>query len=154
MPFAPTSPVTGATVTGLTSPTFTIVDDLAPAINAKSKVVSALGGTQGGASANSAAYPFTASLFKPVALKAIPAANPITGLRGTLPMNQWKLNIRKGGDAASGVPGMIVARLTIDVTAGMETYDPDEIRSFCSFLGGYLNSNANGLSDSIVTGVL
>lgn len=154
MPWSPASPVTGAAVTGLTTPTYTHVTDMAPAINAVSRAVSALGGTQGGASANSAAYPFTCTLFKPQPLKGLPAANPLTGLRGAVPMNQWKLIIRKGGDAAAGVPGIAVARLTIDVPAGMESYDPDEIRALCSFIGGLLNSNANGLADSIVTGVV
>jgi hypothetical protein len=154
MSWSPDSSTTGATVTGLTSPTYTLVDDAAPVANAKQKTVSALGGTQGNASANTVSEPFTATFYKPAALKQLPPANPSTGLRGSVPNNQYRLVVRKGGEAAAGVPVTAIARLTLDVPAGMDSYDPDNIRALVSFLIGLLNEESADLADTLLTGVL
>lgn len=154
MTWSPDASTTGGAQTGFTSPTFTLVDDLAPVVNAKQKTCTALGGTQGTAVANSASLPFTATFFKPASMKQLPAANPITGQRGQIPNNQYKLVIRKGGYAASGVPVTLIARLSIDVPAGMETYNADDVRSFASFLVGLLSEESADLGDTLVTGVV
>lgn len=154
MPWSPDSSTTGGTVTGLTSPTFTLVDDTAPAVNAKQKTVSQLGGTQGSATANSVSRPFTATFYKPSVTQSLPAANPQTGLRGSIPNNQYKLIIRKGGFASADVPVTAIVRLTIDVPAGMDTYNADEIRSMVSFLVGLLNEESADLADTLLTGVV
>lgn len=153
MTWSPDSSITGGTITGFTSPLFTTVDDTPPAINAKQKTVSAIS-TQGSATANTVNAPFTATFYKPAQLKALPPANPNTGLRGSIPANQYKLVIRKGGDVASGVPATLVGRLTIDVPAGMETQSPDQVKSFVSFMVGLLNEESNDLAETLVTGVL
>lgn len=139
MTWSPDSSTTGGAQTGFTDPTFTLVDDIAPVVNAVQKTVSALGGTQTGASANSASLPFTATMYKPATFKQLPVANPITGARGPIPNNQYKLIVRKGGYAASGVPATAICRLTMDIPAGMETYDPADIRAMVSFLVGILS---------------
>ncbi len=154
MTWSPDSSTTGGAQTGFTSPTFTLVDDTAPVVNAKQKTCTALGGTQGSATANSASSPFTATFYKPAAAKQLPAANPVTGLRGQIPNNQYKLIIRKGGYAAAGVPVTAIVRLTIDIPAGMDSYNPDEVRSLASFLVGVLSEESADLGDTLVTGVL
>lgn len=154
MSWSPDASITGGTITGFTTPTYTLVDDVAPAQNAKQKTVSALGGTQGTASANSVSEPFTSSFYKPSSLKTIPAPNPTTGLRGSIPNNQYKLVVRKGGEAATGVPVVAIARLTIDVPAGMDSFDPDNVRALVSFLVGLLNEESADLADTLLTGVL
>jgi hypothetical protein len=154
MTWSPDSSTTGGTQTGFTTPTFTLVDDLAPVVNAKQKTVSALGGTQGTATANTLSKPFTATFYKPAAIKQLPAPNPVTGARGAIPNNQYKLIIRKGGNAEAGVPVTLIIRLTIDVPSGMETYNPDEVRAAMSFLVGVLNEESADLGDTVVTGVL
>lgn len=154
MTWSPDSSTTGGAQTGFTSPTFTLVDDTAPVVNAKQKTVTALGGTQGSATANSASSPFTATFYKPAAVRPLPVANPVTGLRGQIPNNQYKLIIRKGGYAAAGVPVTAIARLTIDVPAGMDSYNPDEIRALASILVGLLTEESADLGDTLVTGVL
>ncbi len=154
MPWSPDSSTTGGAITGFTTPAFTLVDDTAPAVNAKQKTVSALTGTQGTATANTVSKPFTSTFYKPAQVKSLPAANPMTGLRGAVPNNQYKLIIRKGGYAASDVPVTAVARLTIDVPAGMDTYNPDEVRSLVSFLVGILNEESADLADTLLTGVV
>lgn len=154
MTWSPDSSTTGGAQTGFTSPTFTLVDDTAPSVNGKQKVVSALGGTQGSATANSISRPFTATFYKPATPRSLQAANPISGLRGSIPNNQYKLIVRKGGFADAGVPCTAVARLTIDVPAGMDAYNPDEVRAMCSFLVGLLSEESADLGDTVVTGVL
>lgn len=154
MTWSPDSSITGATVTGLTSPTFTQVDDIPPAVNAKQKTVSALGGTQGSASANTISEPFTSTFYKPAAPKALPPANALTGLRGQVPNNQYRLVIRKGGEAASGVPVTAIVRITWDIPAGMETYDPDNVRALVSYMVGLLTEESADLADTLLTGVV
>lgn len=153
MPWSPDSSTTGGTITGFTTPTFTLTDDIAPVVNAKQKTVTAVSGV-GTGTANTASRPFTETFYKPAAVKALPAANPVSGLRGQVPNNQYKLVIRKGGYAAADVPVTAIARLTIDVPAGMETYNPDEVKSLVSFLVGLLNEESNDLADTLVTSVL
>jgi hypothetical protein len=152
MTWSPDSSITGAAQTGFTDPTYTVVDDTPPAINAKQKTVTALGGTQTGVSASSVSRPFTMTFYKPNA-KALPPANALTGLRATPPNNQWRIVFRKGGEAAAGVPVTAIARITIDVPAGMETYNPAEVRGLLSFMIGALLEEAPDLGDSLVTGV-
>lgn len=154
MPWSPDSSTTGGAITGYTSPTFTLVADTAPVSNARQMTVSALGGTQGSATANSVSRPFTETFYKPASIRAIPAANPSTGVIANVPNNQWKLIVRKGGYAAANTPVTAVAKLTIDVPAGMDAYNPDEVRSLVSFLVGLLNEESADLADSLITGVL
>lgn len=59
MAYSPSSPVTGGTQTGLTSPTYTLTADIAPSALGKQHAVTALGGTQTGVRTSSAADPFT-----------------------------------------------------------------------------------------------
>jgi hypothetical protein len=154
MTWSPDSSTTGGAQTGFTSPTYTLVDDTAPVVNAKQKTVSALGGTQGSATANSASSPFTSTFYKPAAIKQLPAANPISGARGSIPNNQYKWIVRKGGYAAAGVPVMAIARLTIDIPAGMDSYNADEVRALASYIVGQLSEESADLGDTLVTGVL
>ncbi len=154
MTWSPDSSITGGTITGYTSPTFTQVDDTAPAVNAKQKTVTALGGTQGSATANSASRPFTATFYRPAVVRPLPPPNPVTGLRGSVPNNLYKLVIRKGGYAAADVPAQIVFRGEFSIPAGMDTYNPDEIKSFTSYLVGLLNEECQDLAETFVTGVL
>lgn len=155
MTWSPDSSITGgAQSAGPTAATFTQVDDSAPALGAKQKTITALGGTAGSATANTASSPFTATFYKPATLAKLPAPNPVTGLRGSVPNNQYRLIIRKGGYAASGVPVTAIARLTIDVPAGMDSYNPDEVRALAAYLVGVLTEESADLGDTLVTGVL
>lgn len=154
MSWSPDSSITGGAITGYTTPAFTQVDDVSPAVNAKQKTVTALTGTQGSATANSLSSPFTSTFYKPAQPKALPAPNPVTGFRGSIPNNQYKLIIRKGGKVAADVPATAIARLTIDIPAGMDSYNPDEVRSLVSYLVGLLNEESADLADTLLTGVL
>lgn len=153
MTWSPDGSITGSAISGFTTPTFTQVDDTAPAMNAKQKTVTAVSGT-GTATANTADKPFTGTFYKPAVMQGLPKANPVTGLRGAIPNNQYKFIVRKGGEVASGVPANIVGRLTIDIPAGMESYQPDQIKAFVSYLIGILTEESNDLAETLTTGVL
>lgn len=155
MAFAPSSPVTGAAVTGLTTPTYTLLTDVAPSINGKQYAVSALGGTQTNVDVNSVSKPFTISFFRPVSLKVLPAVNPTTGVIKNVPMNQYKMITRKGVQPAAN-QSLMVARITttIEVPAGSDTYEPEELRAMLSAHFGTGWAQASGIADTVITGVL
>ena len=122
MSFAPSTPVTGAAVAGLTSPTYTLTTDVAPSINGKQYAITALGGTQTGVDVSTVSKPFSVTFFRPAVLRVLPQANPVTGVIKDVPMNTYKLITRKGVlPAANQVP--MVARVTtiIEVPAGSDT---------------------------------
>jgi hypothetical protein len=116
--------------------------------------VTSLGGTQGAASANTAGEPFTSTFYKPTAIKSLPAPNPVSGLRGQVPTNQYKHVVRKGGEVASGVPATAICRIFWDIPAGMETYDPDNVKALVSYVVGTLNEESSDLADTLLTGVV
>lgn len=155
MSFAPSSPVTGAAVTGLTSPTYTLTSDVAPSANGKQFAVTALGGTQTGVDVNTVSKPFTLSFFRPVSLRGLPAANPVTGVIKSVPMNTYKMITRKGAAPASN-QSILTARITtiIEVPAGTDTYEPEEIRAMLSLHFGTGWANASGIADTVLTGVM
>lgn len=155
MSFAPSTPITGAAVSGLTSPTYTIAADVAPSINGKQFAVTALGGTQTGVDTNTVSKPFTITFFRPVALKTLPQINPTTGVIKNIPMNQYKLITRKGAQPAANQM-LMVARITtiIEVPAGSDTYEPEELRAMISAHAGVMWAQASGIADTVITGVL
>lgn len=155
MSFAPASPITGAAVAGLTSPTYTIVTDVAPNINGKQYAVSALGGTQTGVDVNSVSKPFSISFFRPAVLKTLPQANPVTGVIKNVPMNTYKLITRKGAlPAANQVPMTARISTVIEVPAGSDTYEPEELRAMISAHFGTGWNQASGIADTVVSGVI
>jgi hypothetical protein len=155
MSFAPTTPITGAAVTGLTSPTYTIAADTPPNANSKQFAVTALGGTQTGVDSNSVSKPFSLTMFRPAVLRSVPQINPITGVLKNVPVNSYKVITRKGAQPAANQVSL-VARITttIDVPAGVDTYEPEEIRAMVSAHIGLLNQQADGIASTILTGVL
>lgn len=155
MSFAPSSPVTGAAVSGLTSPTYTLVTDVAPSINGKQYAVSALGGTQTNVDINTVSKPFTMSFFRPAQLKVLPQANPVTGIVKNVPLNTYKLITRKGVQPAAN-QSLMVARITtiIEIPAGSDTYEPEELRAMISAHFGLGSAQASGIADTVISGVI
>lgn len=155
MSFAPTSPVTGATVTGLTSPTYTLTADTAPTQFGKQYVVTALGGTQTDVSLHSVASPFLVSFTRPSSFKPLSLINPSTGRLTSVPRNIWKMIFMKGATPLAGqaqVP--ILSRIEFLVPSGVDSADPNEVRALMSFMGGLLNQQAGGMSASFLDGIL
>lgn len=155
MPFSPASPVAGAVMVGFTSPTYTLTTDVAPSINGKQYAVTAIGGTQTGVDVNSVSKPFTVTLFRPAVLKPLPQANPVTGIVRAVPNNTYKLITRKGALPAAN-NNSITARITtiIEVPAGTDTYEPEDIKAMISCHFGVAWESSNDIGDVVVSGIL
>lgn len=155
MSFAPASPVTGATVSGLTTPTYTLTTDVAPTSNGKQYAVTALGGTQTGVDVHTVSKPFTLSFYRPPVLKALPAANPVTGVLKNVPVNTYKMITRKGVvPSANQIPLGARITTTIEVPAGSDTYEPEDLKAMISLHFGAGSAQASGIADTIISGIL
>ena len=155
MAFAPTSPVTGSTQTGLTSPTYTIAADSNPDNNGKQYYVSALGGTQTGVLSHSVAAPFTLSMFRPKSLKVLAPVNPVTGVLRSVPMNTYKVITRKGVLPLAGQSyKTALLKSEFDIPAGSDLADPLSLRAMISAHIGLLTQISSALGDTAVTGTI
>jgi hypothetical protein len=150
-----TSPITGAAQTGLTSPTYTIVADNAPASYGKQWAVTALGGTQTGVLAHSVAAPFTIAAFRPQTFKSLSPVNSATGQLRGVPINTYKVNTRKGVLPLAGQPYKEASiSSAINVPAGSDIADNLSLRAMISAHIGTLQQISAGLGDTVVNGVL
>jgi hypothetical protein len=152
--FAPASPVTGAPITGFTSPTYTIVADTPPDVNGKAYAVSALGGTQTGVVISSTSYPFTVLFTRPKQIRTLPALG-LNGRLPTVPRNVFTLAVRKGVIPLAGQPAQpCVLKLEIPVPAGADLADKANVGAALSLLAGILWEQSNEIYDSILAGSL
>jgi hypothetical protein len=155
MAFSPASPVTGGPQTGFTSPTYTLVSDTAPDATGRQYAVSAVGGTQTGATVHSASSPFTITFFRPKVFKTLSGRNGVTGEYLRVGKNQWKFIVRKGVTPAADQPySQLNATLSIDVPSGSDTYDDANVRAALSMLIGVLWESSADIGDSVVSGIL
>jgi hypothetical protein len=156
MTIALTTPVTGSTQTGLTSPTYTVVADQYPGgNNGKQYAVTALGGTQTGVRTHAVSDPFTIAFVRAASPKALPTPNAVTGRYGNIPVNVSSIVVRKGVmPAANQSPSIHLIRAYFEVPAGSDSYDASNVRAASSlFIGGCTQQSA-GWGDTLVTGVI
>lgn len=152
--FSPTTPIVGAAIAGLTSPTYPLTLDMAPSYNGKQYAVLTLGGTQTGVDAHSVSKPFTHTMFRPAQLKTLPQAN-LNGVIRDIPVNQYKVVTRKGATPAVNQLARIPKITTIiEIDAGTETYEPEEIKALLSAHFGLLWGNAQEIYNTVTTGVM
>jgi hypothetical protein len=150
MAFAPSSPLTGSAVTGLTSPTYTLSADTPPT-NGKQYYVSALGGTQTGVVVHSSSRPFTLAAFRPPSVQQLPAVNS-QGALPRVPTNAYRWVTRKSVIPLAGQPGRNLVITTLaEVPAGADVADPVEIAAAISAHTAMLASGAVGMYDTILT---
>ena len=150
----PTS-ITGGAQSGLTSPTYTTVVDQAPDTNAKQNAVTVIGGTQSGVDASSVARPFTLALFRPKTFQVLGKPNPTTGVINNVPVNRYKLVVRKGVTPLAGQPSQVASvTVSIDIPAGSDTADPANIKAMLSATIGALDSMSSDLGGAVLTGIL
>lgn len=155
MAFAPTSPVTGAPQSGLTTPTYAFSSDTSPDANAKQVAVVSVGGTQSGVSAHSVSSPFTMAMFRPKVFQSLGKPNPVTGLVSRVPRNNYKVITRKGVLPLAGQPSQVMLiTTTIEVPAGADTADANSVRAALSFHFGVLQQASSGVGDTVVVGIL
>jgi hypothetical protein len=153
--FTLTSPITGAAQTGFTAPTYTHVNDQAPDSNGRQVAVTALGGTQTGATSHSVSSPFTLTFVKPKVSKVLGKANPVTGLIGSVPRNTYKLITRKGVLPLAGQPfSTMMVTTIIEVPAGADTADAANVRAALSAHLGALAQQSAGTGDTAVSGIM
>lgn len=154
MAIAPSSPVTGGPQTGLTSPTYTIVADVAPDMNGKQYACTALGGTQTGVTTHTATSPFTLTYARPKVMKMLPQLG-LNGQYANIPNNVHKVIVRKGVTPAAGQPARVaMATVEFAVPAGAETYDAANVRAMISALAGFITQLSAGIGDTVVTNVM
>lgn len=154
MTIAIASPVTGVALTGLTSPMYTIVEDGSQS-NAKAYVVTALGGTQTNVRTHSVSDRFSVQVYRPAVLRALPRANPLTGVYGTIPKNVYNIVIKKGVKIdAAGVLDQMTVRVSLEIPAGADSADAINIRAALAFLFGIVSSEPNDFGDLAVLGTI
>lgn len=148
------SPVTGGAQTGFTSPTYTLTQDTAPSLNSKQWAVTALGGTQTGVTIHSPASPFTVTIVKPVVTKVLPIGSSTDSVSTRVPMNEYEILVRKGGTPAANWSDSInIVRLTFGARAGVDTYDPSELRAMVSLAIGTASQLSAGIGDTLTSGI-
>lgn len=152
--YNPSSPVTGSSQTGLTTPTYTLTTDVAPNNNGKQHAVTALGGTQTGVNAHSVSSPFTITFVRPKSLRVLGAPNA-NGHIPNVPRNVYKLIVRKGVTPAADQPQQtMLVNVSIHVPAGADTYDAANVRAALSAAIGVLDAQSSGIGDSAIDGIL
>jgi len=154
MAYAPSTPITGAANSLLTSPTYTIVADTAPNAVSKQYNVSALGGTQTGVTVHSVSSPFTLTAFRPQTFKVLGQPNT-SGVIKSFPKNEYVLLVRKGVGVLASQPVQVASvRISISIPAGSDTYDKANLAAMYSAAVGLLAQIPQGLFDLGVTGTL
>lgn len=152
--FTPPSPITGAAITGLTSPTYTPTADNQPAPNGKQFFVSALGGTQPGVLVHGISSPFTLSAFRPSSFKMLGQPSP-AGVIRSFPKNNFDFLIRKAVAVAANQPMQIMPiRVQIGIPAGADVYDAINVKAGISCAAGLIYALAQEIYNSLVTGTL
>ena len=151
---SPTSPLPGSAMSGFTSPTYTLTDDVAPSPNGVQHAVTAIGGTQADVTSHSVSNPFTLTFFRPKTLKVLGAPNS-NGIYVNVPRNAYRAITRKGVVPAADQPAQVMLiRSDIQVPAGAETYDAADVKAaICAHIG-YLTDLASGIGDTVQDGVL
>lgn len=150
------SPITGGAQTGFTNPTWTTTVDQAPSPNGKQDAVTASGGTiPAGVVLHSASCPATITRFKPQQIKLLGPANPVTGVIKNIPNNVHKVITRKGVKPAANQPAIAMPiTTTIPVPAGVDTYDPDNLRAAISIHIGALNQLSAAIGNACVSNII
>lgn len=150
-----TTPVTGAAQTGLTSPTYTLVSDVAPDSTARQQAVTVLGGTQTNVRPHSASDPFTITSFRPKNFQALGKPNPVTGVIKYVPYNKFRLFTRKGVYPLAGQPIVVATIDTVfQIPAGSDVADSVNLRAMCSLHFGAIAQQSAGIGDTLVTGIM
>jgi hypothetical protein len=148
------TPVTGGAQTGLTSPTYTLINDVAPNAQGKQYAVSALGGTQTNVRVHSASDPFTATVERPAVIRPVPVV-PVGGTLTPVPRNTYVVRIRKGVTCVVGqAPQPALLECRMNVPAGSDINDPANLRAAMSLLVGVLSQISSGAGDTLVQGVI
>lgn len=155
MSIALTSPVTGAAITGFTSPTYTVAADTPPNAWSKQWAVTAIGGTQASVdSGTSASRPWTIMAYRPQNIRALNAVDTNNVLR-VVPFNTYGLLLRKGLTPLAGQASKTALfRAEFALPAGSDTADAPNVKAAVSSFIGSLAQQSAGIADTLQSGVL
>lgn len=154
MAYTMSGAISGAAVTGFTTPTYTLSADSAGANNQRQSYVSALGGTQAGVNAHTVAQPFTVTVDRPRTLRQLGKAN-LNGLIANVGRNTYGILVRKGVVPLVGQPYQVaIFRVNIEVPTGSDTADIANLKGMISFASGFITANVNGIVDTLTTAVV
>lgn len=148
-----TSPVTGAAISGLTSPTYTLSSLATVERNQESYYVSALGGTQTDVDAHSMGKPFTITLVSP---KAVKASSSIVnaGLVANAPKNVYTIRTRKGTSMnAYDARGISYIETNIAVCAGSQEHDLEDLKAAYSLHVGAITQLGDEFIAAVQNGI-
>jgi len=149
------SNITGAAVSGFTTPGYNVTADTAPDAFSKQWAILSTSGTQAGVDAHSGSKPFTITFSKVANFKYAPKVNANGFLNGPVPRNVYRILGRKGMSPVSGQPSNIgLFRCEIDLPAGADTVEPEDVKALISAMIGALSQVSSGLADTVVTNVL
>lgn len=154
MPFTLTGAVSGAAVTGLTTPGYTLSLDNALSIRERQAIVTALSGTQSGVVVHSINNPFTVTVRRPgtIRSRATAVLNVVSGKYSKIPFNEYLVLVRKGAAISDSQNVINEFRGSIKVYAGSETEDLNNVSAMISLGIGFLQANAQAISDASKTG--
>jgi len=153
MAISPTSPLSGATQPDLTSPTYTLTEDIGPNANSKQWIVTSLGGTQTGVDTHSVSKPFTLTVERPSTFRQIGAVNPTTGVVSNVPNNVYTVRVRKGVVPLSGQnPRNCICEARFSVPAGSDTADLPNLEAALSCMIGALTDISTDLGGTVENG--
>lgn len=148
------SSVTGTAISGLTSPSFTLVVDNTPDPYKRKSYVSAIGGSNPSVTKHSISSPFYMEGVRGAKMLPQPPFNAVTGMfKENVPKNKVRLYFRKGLTVLSGAPldfGDI--DITVRVPAGAEQNDQVNVAAMYSLAAAALAQMAQGMFDTSVTG--
>lgn len=149
------SAITGAAITGLTSPTYTPTVDVPPNPYSKQWAITAIGGTQTGVdTGSSGSRPWTFTAYRPANVRTLNAVDSNNVLR-QVPMNEYGILLRKGLTPLAGQASKTALfRATFSVPAGADIADQPNIKAAMSSFVGVLTQQAQGITDTLTTAVL
>lgn len=153
MPFPSSfAALAGASVAGLTSPTYDLAQDINNG-NEKSYYVTALGGTQSGVAAHSNSNPFSIKVTKARAIKSAP-----TLYNGAIKgggSNVFRLSLIKGLVPLSGqAPAIGLNALETRIPAGADSADKNSILAMQSLFFGFGANQCNNWCQLTLTNTL
>jgi hypothetical protein len=148
------SAITGAAITGLTSPTYTPTADVPPNAWSKQWSITAIGGTQTGVDTGaSASRPWSITVSRPQNVRQLNAVDSNNVLR-SVPMNTYVWIGRKGMTPLAGQPSKTnIHRYESSVPAGADVADIPNLKAANSCFLGALWQQAQGWVDLQTTGV-
>lgn len=149
------SPVSGSTITGFTSPTYTVAVDTPPNTWSKQWAVTAIGGTQASVDTGSAASrPWTLTGYRPQSLKTLNAVDS-NGVVRAVGFNTYGILVRKGLTPLAGQASKTGQfRAEFSIPAGSDVADQPNVKAAVSFFIGSLSQQSSGIADMLLSGVL